>query len=81
MNVIIRGKMPTLKNLAIREEVLESLALANSLVTRKNIRLTTAAMLMAAVKPMTITVDTVVMVLVVTVTINISPLLNVGYLP
>ncbi len=63
--------MPILKNLAIRREVLELLALANSLVARKSIRLTTATMLTAAVKPMTATVDIVLMVLVVTVIINI----------
>ena len=76
MNAIIRGRMPTVKKLAIRKEVLEPLALANSLVARRSIRLATAAMLMAAVKPIAVTVVTVVMVLVVTVIIIILPSLK-----
>ena len=70
--------MPRLKDLAIREEMPDPLALANSLMVRKNIKLATAAMLTAAVKPMAVTVVTVVMVLVVTVIINFSSSPDIG---
>ncbi len=70
--------MPRLKHLAIRKEVPILLALANSLMVRKNIKLTTAAMLTVAVKPMAVIVDTVVMVLVVTVIINFSSSPDIG---
>ncbi len=59
--------MPMPKNLAMRKEAADPPALANSLMVRKNIRLTTAAMLMAAVKPMAATVVTVVTVVVTVV--------------
>ena len=65
--------MPRLKHLAIREEMPDPLALANSLMVRKNIKPATAAMLTAAVKPMAVILVTVVMVLVVTVIINFYP--------
>jgi len=70
--------MPRLKHLAIRREMPVLPALANSLMVRKNIKLTTAAMLTVAVKPMTAIVDTVVMVLVVTVVINFSSSPDIG---
>jgi len=70
--------MPRLKHLAIREEMPVLPALANSLMVRKNIKLTTAAMLTVAVKPMAVTVVTVVMVLVVTVIINFSSSPDIG---
>ena len=70
--------MPRLKHLAIRKEMPVLPALANSLMVRKNIKLTTAAMLTVAVKPMAVIVDTVVMVLVVTVIINFSSSPDIG---
>ena len=54
--------MPTLTNLATRRKVPEPLEAASSLVARKNIRLTTAAMLITAVSP-----RVVIVVMVVTV--------------
>jgi hypothetical protein len=70
--------MPILKHLAIRKEMPVLPALANSLMVRKNIKLTTAAMLTVTVKPMAVILVTVVMVLVVAVIINFSSSPDIG---
>jgi hypothetical protein len=64
---ITRGKIPILKNLATRMDMLEDAAPATSLTLKKKIRLITAAILTAAVSPMAATVVTVVTVVVVIV--------------
>lgn len=69
-NAITKGTMPTLINLAIRKEEPERAAPISSLLARKIIRLTIAAMLTAVVSPIAAIVVTVVTVLVVIVIIN-----------
>ena len=70
------GRMATLANLDMREIYGEEpgcVALAKCLVARKAIRLTTTAMLKAAVRPMAAMVVILVTVLLVTVIIIFHP--------
>ena len=62
---INKGKILTLRNLAIREEEPELLATANCLVARKSTSIITTATLIAAVKLIAAIVLTVVVVTVV----------------
>ena len=62
--------MLTLRNLAVSWEEGDRLALASSLLVRKTIKATTAAILMVTAKPIAAMVVTVVTVLVVTVVIT-----------
>ena len=68
---IARGKIPTLKYLAIREEVADLPQIASSLTVRKSIKLATTAMPIPIVKLIAARVVIVVMVLVVTVIITV----------
>ena len=67
-NTITNGMIPTLQNLAMRRGDLEPLAPVSSLVAKRSISITTAAILKAAVRPIAAIVVTVVTV--VTVVIN-----------
>ena len=67
-NTIIKGRTLTLRNLVKRTGKLALLLLASSLTVRKNINMTVAAMLIAAVKPIAaiaVTVVTVVTVVII----------------
>ncbi len=64
---MIKGKIPTLANLAMRKGKRESLVLASSWVVRKAIKVVTAAILMAAVIPKAAIVVTVVTVVIVVI--------------
>ena len=64
--------MPTLRYLPIRIDELLPPELASSLVVKKTIKVTTAAILIAAVKPRAAIVVMVVIVVTVTVEINLT---------
>ncbi len=68
VNAITNGKIPMLANLAIRKEKREWLALANSRVVRKAIKVITAAIPINVASPkiaIVVTVVTVVTVVIV----------------
>ena len=65
---IIRGRMPTLANLAIGKDIPELLACASSQVARKINKVITAAILITALTPKAAIVVTVVTVVTVVIT-------------
>ena len=70
-----RGKIATFANLATRKKVPERLAFASSLLVRNAIRLTIAAILIAAVNPIAaivVTVVTVVTVVIIYVDLDVA---------